>query len=605
MKVLVVHRQEAVLEQSRLGRAISSLFGGTQEIEAVAQRYDEIASKFDIDVMSVADWFLRIVWNRIYDGMEVDPADIAKLREAARHASLILVPSHRSHVDYLVLGQVLYWNAMLPPLVAAGINLAFWPLGPIFRRGGAYFIRRTFKGDPVYPSVVRTYMKHMMKEGFTQEFFIEGGRSRTGKTLPPKMGMVAMLVDAFLDGAQKEVAFVPVHIGYEKIVESRSYARELAGGEKQKESYKSLLSAGQVLRHKYGRVYVTFDDPIMLREFLLERGIDADGSEHDPEKVRTAVRALAHRIVYGINRVSVVTPTSVAACALLGHHRRGLAHATLMNYSRRMLDHLKVVTHGAIRISPVLEADLEGALREAMTRLAEEHIIDVGGAGGEVFYRPADSARILLDYYKNNILHFFAPDAIVATAVRSFRKPVRTAVPYEETKRRAQALSRLLKFEFQFRTGVRFEQLFEEAVERAANRGYVQRTPEGLVLSDDVLAEDASRFVANLLANFVEGYHQALLALPGLMVAPRTRKDVINQLLDRVRAAFLAGECSKSEAVNKAIMENVLEFAVDQGLLVAQGEGSSAPFAAAPNLQERVDAITTDTRKFLVGVLAD
>ena len=560
--------------------------------------YDEVATKFEVDAVSMLDWVLRNVWNRIYDGMEVDASDVAKLRDVSRKATMVLVPAHRSYVDFLVLSQILYWNAMMPPLIAAGINLAFWPMGTIFRYSGAFFIRRTFKGDPLYPHVVRTYLKHMLREGYTHEFFIEGARSRTGKTLPPKFGMLSMIVDAFLEGSQNDVAFIPCSIGYEKIIESGIYARELAGGEKVKESIGGLLSAGKVLRHKYGRVHVTFDEPIFLKAQLKERGIDPD-QPVEPERARALARAVGHQIVWGINRCTVITPTAVAALALLGHMKRGLAHSLLMEYAQRILEHVRVVAGDHVRISHVMQADLEGALREAMGRLAEEGLVDIVGASGEVFYRPDDDKRVNLDYYKNNILHFFAPDAIVATALHSLGGMGGQVVPLPALRERAKVLSRLLKFEFQFQVGRRFDDLFTEAVDRSVARGYLRRSVDGIQLAPGALAQTIALFVANLLSNFVEGYVTALRCLPLEVEHPRRRTDLVRALLDRVRAAFLAGECTKSEAVNKAVMENVVEYAVDQGLIVSDGEGNENALTAAPGMGERIVKLTEELSRFL------
>jgi glycerol-3-phosphate O-acyltransferase len=560
--------------------------------------YDEVATKFEVDAVSMLDWVLRNVWNRIYDGMEVDASDINKLRATSRKATLVLVPAHRSYIDFLVLSQILYWNAMMPPLIAAGINLAFWPMGTIFRYSGAFFIRRSFKGDPLYSPVVRTYLKHMLKEGYTHEFFIEGARSRTGKTLPPKFGMLSMIVDAFLEGSQNDVAFIPCSIGYEKIIESGIYARELAGGEKVKESISGLLSAGKVLSHKYGRVHVTFDEPIFLKAVLQERGIDPEVGA-SPDVVRGLVRSLSHQVVYGINRCTVVTPTAVAALALLGHTRRGLAHTVLLEYAQRILEHVRVVAGPHARVAHVLQADLDGALREAMARMAEEDLVDIVGASGEVFYRPNEDKRVNLDYYKNNILHFFVPDAIVATALHGLGGVDGAEVSLAALQERAKVLSRLLKFEFQFQVGRRFDDLFTEAVDRSVARGYLRRTAGGVQLTPGPLAGRVAGFVANLLSNFVEGYVTALRCFPRELDHPRKRSDLVRTLLDRVRAAFLAGECSKSEAVNKAVMENVVEYAVDQGLVLSVGEGNENLLSAAPGMADRVAQVTDELSRYM------
>ncbi|MBI5494778.1 MAG: 1-acyl-sn-glycerol-3-phosphate acyltransferase [Deltaproteobacteria bacterium] len=594
--------REETLRDPRLNKAIAQISQAENRpvaalLDRARKQYDEIASKFDVDAMSVLDWLLRVVWNRIYDGVEVDPADIRKLKETARRGPLVLLPCHRSHVDYLVLGQVLYWNGMMPPLVAAGLNLSFWPLGPMFRRGGAYFIRRTFKGDALYPHMVRTYIKHMLREGFYQEFFIEGGRSRTGKTLPPKLGMLSIVVDAFLEGVQKDVAVIPVHIGYEKIVESRSYARELAGGAKEKESIKGLLSAGSVLRHKYGRVYVTFDEPIMMREFLVDRGLQPE-AENEPLRVKAAVRSLGHRVVYGINRSAVVTPTAVAALGLLGHVRRGLPHSVLLGYSQRILEHVLLVSGNNARISPVLQQDLEAALREAMTRLAEERLVEISSANGEVFYRPIDSRRVALDYYKNNIVHFFVPDAIVAASLRSLRPAPGEAVPLDRVKERARLLSRLLKMEFHFRKGP-FDALFDEALMRSVNKGYLSVADGCVALGRDPLSDQLARFVANLLTNFLEGYAIAFEHVRALVTHSVAKREVISTVLDRSRASFLAGEMVHGESVNKAVIENVVDLLIDLGVLNTSGEGSQTTVSPGDNFATRMADLVQESHLFL------
>ena len=206
-----------------------------KKVQRKVNRYfDEIASRFDIDVVFLMDSFLRLVWSWIYRKLVYEKSDIQMLNKAAQKGSLVLVPSHRSHVDYLVFSQVLFWEGMLPH-IAAGINLSFFPLGNMLRRAGAFFIRRSFAGNVLYSTVFKAYVKRLLKEGFTQEFFIEGGRSRTGKTLPPKMGMLGMIVDAYMDSREKDLLFVPASISYDKIVESKSYIKELGGAQKESE----------------------------------------------------------------------------------------------------------------------------------------------------------------------------------------------------------------------------------------------------------------------------------------------------------------------------------------------------------------------------------
>jgi len=194
--------------------------------------------------------------DRVYSGIDVDEEGMERLRDAAKRGSVVLLPSHKSHVDYVLMSFVLRRHGLQLPVVAAGDNLAFFPVGPIFRRAGAFFIRRSFRGDRLYPAVVDAYMRRLLRDGWVIEFFLEGGRSRTGKLLPPKLGLLNMIVDAALALEGRRVSFVPVSIGYERMMEEGSYARELSGEAKKAESASELLKVTSALREKYGRANV-------------------------------------------------------------------------------------------------------------------------------------------------------------------------------------------------------------------------------------------------------------------------------------------------------------------------------------------------------------
>ncbi len=162
----------------------------------------------------------------MFSAVEVDEPGLERLREHAKEGTLVLLPSHKSHMDYLVLAWVLYRHKLPLPLVAAGDNLNFFPVGPIFRRAGAFFIRRSFSGDRLYAAVVDAYVRRLIKDGSPLEFFLEGGRSRTGKLLSPKLGLLSIVVDAALGVPTRTTWFCPVSIGYERFVEEKAFVRE-------------------------------------------------------------------------------------------------------------------------------------------------------------------------------------------------------------------------------------------------------------------------------------------------------------------------------------------------------------------------------------------
>ena len=299
-------------------------------------------------------WMLR----KIFDGIDVDVEGLEKVRAAARKGPLVIVPSHKSHIDYLVLSYVFLINDMVPPLVAAGANLSFWPLGFFFRRGGAFFLRRTFKGDRLYAAVFRAYVRKVLRESLNVEFFIEGGRSRTGKLLAPKLGLLGMVVEAALDddGAHaRKAQVVPISIGYEKVIEEKSYAKEAAGGEKKKEDVKGLLKATRVLGAQYGRLNIQFDEPLPLGETLREYGAMAAWDEEANVVVpageaqwKAATQRLAHRVVYGIDRVTAVTPTALAAAALLATGKRGIVRRELLAHARFLIERARGQRRAAV-----------------------------------------------------------------------------------------------------------------------------------------------------------------------------------------------------------------------------------------------------------------
>ncbi|HOD16701.1 MAG TPA: 1-acyl-sn-glycerol-3-phosphate acyltransferase, partial [Spirochaetota bacterium] len=239
-----------------------------RKLRKKAYRYfREIAADFSINMIK---WFhasVRYMFTKIFDGIYYDIEDMKRVREAAQKAPLILVPSHKSHMDYLIVSSIFYENKIIPPHIVAGSNLTFFPMGPVFRRSGAFFMRRSFRGLKLYPVVFKQYIKTLINEGYSIEFFIEGGRSRTGKIMLPKMGILKYLIDAIEEGYNKDMMFVPITISYDRILEESSYHMELKGKEKEKESTSNFVKSSSLLKRKYGKVYLSFNEPFSFREF--------------------------------------------------------------------------------------------------------------------------------------------------------------------------------------------------------------------------------------------------------------------------------------------------------------------------------------------------
>ena len=375
----------------------------------------EIASRYSPMFIDFIRPIFRWIFQTMYDRVEIDEKGLAEVRRLAADKPLVLTPSHKSHVDYMLLSWAFYEHGLIPPQVAAGINLAFWPFGSLARRAGAFFIRRSFKGDKIYSATLRAYVKYLLRERFTQEFFPEGGRSRTGKLLFPKTGLFSMEVDAWGDGAVDDVLFIPIAVDYERLVEGASYAQELAGGEKKKESFGALLQTPRALLRRYGRIYLQFGTPVSLKA-LAEQQLGAsagapsltlDADERGSDSRRSLVQHLANRVMWGIAEVVTVTPVSLVAAALLSHVRRGISGERRGRAGRA--PPRIAVREGARIASGLGEASASplapGPIHDAMATFAANKVIDVQEAGGQVIYQVPDGKRTYLDFHRNAILN--------------------------------------------------------------------------------------------------------------------------------------------------------------------------------------------------------
>lgn len=519
------------------------------------------------------------VFHRIYAGIDVDRDGIEAIRERSKEATLVLLPSHKSHVDYLVLSYIFNYENLPLPFIAAGDNLSFFPLGVILRRAGAFFIRRQFSGDRLYSATVEAYVRRLIRDGHTIEVFIEGGRSRTGKLLRPHLGLLAMLVDGAIAIPNKQVVFVPISIGYERIVETGSYGKELLGGEKAKEDAAGLLKSTEVLRHRYGRINVQFGEHLSLGTILKDLAYDKDDLQ-SPARRRAVVTRLANRTMDEINQVTAVTPGSLTAIALLSDERRSISHEELLTRARQLLRFLMASN---ARITPRTAVDGElrdEAVCDAVKMFLEAEVLEVEHPGeapvenerredrtGEgAFYRIPERKRIELDTSKNIIIHFFVERALVSMAM--LMRPGLNA-PEATVRERVRKLSELFKHEFRFRADAPFDVIFEETLQAMKRDGEIDRTVDGQLDAGD--GRDGwsgrtwLRTYVSILRSFVEGYRIAARGLTTLLKGPMSEKDVLKKSLALGQRMYLSGEIERYEALSKPILQNALAAFKDEG----------------------------------------
>jgi glycerol-3-phosphate O-acyltransferase len=554
-------------------------------------------------VLAVA---LERLFKRMYAGIDIDREGIARIRAEIKDKSLVLLPSHKSHIDYLIVSYAFNRENLPLPLIASGDNLTFFPMGPIFRRAGAFFIRRSFAGDPLYPIVVDAYIRRLIREGYSLEMFLEGGRSRTGKLLAPKFGLLKMIVSAALAVPQRPVCFVPVSIGYERVVDS--YEVELGGGEKAKEDAAGLLGSAGVLKSRYGRINLQFGQILTLDHIRSDLGLPP--GPLSPAKQRAMVTRLGNRVMDEINRVTAVTPGALTALALLSYHRRGQPHEKLLVRCERLLDTLRKL--GA-RTTPALttpSGELRAeAIREAAQMFADGELVEVRypaevgskkvtkpRAGRGAIYTIPEDKRLKLDGSKNIILHFFVERALVAVALL-LPGAERTEA---EVRGRVQELSRLFKYEFRFRADASFDTIFEETVASMVGDGDLERQGQQLLPGPGRSGWTGHQWLmtyAGLLRNFVESYRVAARGLAGLEKGPLDAKDLIKQTLSTGRLMYLSGEVERAEAISKPLLENAFAAFQDLGF-VSQAAGQ-IQLASKPGVEQASRCLEESIAKYL------
>lgn len=385
----------------------------------------EIAADYSSPFVRASSFMLANFWNKVYDGIAVHHFDT--LRAIAPGHEVIYVPCHRSHADYLLLSYQLYSSGVVAPHIAAGINLNLPVLGRFLRMGGAFFMRRSFKGSALYSTIFKEYMAQLIDHGVSLEYFIEGGRSRTGRLLQPRGGMLAMTVRAFLRSARRPVLFQPIYIGYEKLMEGRSYSGELSGQKKQKESWFALLrGATNVMRQHYGRVALNFGEPVLLTPLLDAAAPDwrvaTLNPEERPEWLSRLVDELAGRIQVEVNRAADVNPINLLAVALLAAPKHALAEADLVAQLELMKALLDALPYSPrMTVTPLSPAEII-AYGEQMG-----WIVRVRHPLGDVLKVEGEQA-VLLSYFRNNVQHLFAGAAWVACCFVNNQRLARASV---------------------------------------------------------------------------------------------------------------------------------------------------------------------------------
>ncbi|MEI8594422.1 glycerol-3-phosphate 1-O-acyltransferase PlsB [Photobacterium sp. Hal280] len=534
---------------------------------------EEIAADFSYSLVRHGDRFLSWLWNRLYKGINVSNAQ--RVRQLAQDGhEIVYVPCHRSHMDYLLLSYVLYQEGMVPPHIAAGINLNFFPAGPIFRRGGAFFIRRSFKGNRLYSTVFREYLGELFAKGYSVEYFSEGGRSRTGRLLAPKTGMLSMTIQAMLRGLNRPVTLVPVYIGYEHVMEVATYAKELRGKRKEKESLGQVLRTLRKLRN-FGQGYVNFGEPIPLNQYLNEQV--PDWRQHidpiepaRPQWLNPVVNNLADKMMTHINDAAATNGLTLCALALLASRQRALSREELEQQIDCYLQLLHNTPYSSDCTQP---SDTAAELVENAISM-DKFMVERDSLGEIVSLDRQQS--LLMTYYRNNIIHLFALPSLIAHIVVSHQRLSRA-----EMHRQISLLYPFLKAELY----LRFDWAdLPEAVDALIDELIRQR----LILSDgNELSLNSVRIgPLQLLGNTItETLQRYAITLTLLRSEPQLMKSDLEQ-----QSQMMAQRLSRLHGINapeffdKGVFSAMVKTLRQEGYLNQDNHAVSRPVATLADL---------------------
>lgn len=400
--------QQAIIQES-IRQKISV---DDAEVRAIGH-LNEIVSDYSASAVRFAESTLTRLWTQLYDGVEVH--NFSTVRELADKYEIIYTPCHRSHIDYLLLSYVIYRRGLMVPYIAAGDNLNLPFVGQLLRGGGAFFIRRSFQGAPLYTAVFKEYLFNILSRNTPLEYFIEGGRSRTGRLLPPKTGMLAMTVHSHLRGKAKPIVFIPTYIGYERLMEGGTYVGEMQGKPKEAESIFGIVKTLRKIERIFGKVHVNFGEPVFLDDVLKQHQVDhvviENNQDNLPKEVSDAVATAATRIMENINRAAVINPVSLLSIILLSTPKHTLDESACL---------------AQLEIYRQLCQALPYDERTQLTSLSAKEIIEYGlklklikrvkHILGDII-AIEDGQAILLTYFRNNISHLFTLPSLIAALV--------------------------------------------------------------------------------------------------------------------------------------------------------------------------------------------
>lgn len=534
---------------------------------------------------SVAGWEAFSRWLARAYKLDVDDRALDDLRKLNKASSLVFLPNHRSYLDPLILRSAMQPYGFPPNHVLGGVNLAIWPLADFGQKNGIVFIRREFKDDHVYRATLRAYLSYLIAERSNLEWYIEGGRTRTGKLRPPRYGILSYVIDAYTEHPDNDVHIVPTSIIYDQQHEVSAISAEEAGGVKSPESLKWFYQFSRSQSRRLGRAHVRFGEPLSLQE-----AVKLTEDEHGELRPRLAVPKVAFEVANRINAVTPITPVALVTFALLDNEDRSLT----VGEGRDILGPLLNYIHKRdLPMTDDLDLSSHGEMRKALERLISENVVEMYDGGFEPVFRIPRQRQHEAAFYRNTVIHFFVNRAIVEVAVlKAMDEGGDAEAITEHTWEHARRLKDLLKFEFFFPSTRDFAKDVRYEVSLAFP-GWEDTNLD--VETVEQSFKDAKLHVAHrVVAPFLEAYTVLFKQLALLDPKMTVESDVlVKKCMDVAQQLWLQHLLHNPESISKDLFKNGLQLADNLGLLEPGDEDLRERRAAvAKELQSYVDKVS-------------
>ncbi len=549
--------------------------------------FREIAADFSILYINYFNKAVQYLFRKIFNGLQYNIEDFKMIREASQAGPLIFMPSHKSHMDYLILSSMCYQNKIIPPHIVAGSNLLFFPMGKIFRRSGAFFMRRSFKGLKLYGTVFRQYVKTLINEGYSIEFFIEGGRSRTGKIVYPKMGILKYLIESIDEGYNKDMVFVPLTINYDRILEETSYLGEVKGKEKKAESTIAFVKSRKLLRRKYGSVYLKFSEPVSFQS-LRQQYSDKEDPTMD----------IGIFITRKINETVVVTPFSLVTTGILMSASRGFTFDQIRERTGQLREYFTAC--GIFMTESLKKSDIDPSIRYVISSYQNDDIVrelvhQEDGAPAELpkeLYIVEEESRARINIYKNNIVQFLLPLSFVSLSLLESRSD--DSARAEDLRESFARLHRFYTPEFVYTSMMDdIDGALAKTLEFLEASSYITR--KGGVIT--LLKTDDLKSFARAVQEYLESYLIVYRAVSDSAVRT-TRRDLMNEIRRHGTAMYHLGEVALPESLSLPSYQSALSSAIGSGIVVEQKFGKKNVDLRIEN-QEQARPVVEMLRRYL------